>query len=649
MSKLPFLRYCVYKVFTMWSLLTPNDHWPPPKTIGFCTQCGTPTSQIWDLSKLPFRYRVYKVFTIWSLLTPNDLWPPPKTIGFLYSMWYTYIPNMRSVQASLFQISCLQAGVRTSPLLTPNDLWPPPKTIGFLYSMWYTYIPNMRSVQASLFQISCLQAGVRTSPLLTPNDLLTSTKNNRVLVLNVVHLHIKYEICPSFPSWDIVFTRFSQFHPCWPQMTFDLHLNKDGSCTLCGTPTYQTWDTSKLPLLRYRVYKVFTMWSLLTPNEHWPPPKTIGFCTQCGTPTYQIWDMSKLPFLRYCVYKVFTMWSLLTPNDHWPPPKTIGFCTQCGTPTSQIWDLSKLPFRYRVYKVFTIWSLLTPNDLWPPPKTIGFLYSMWYTYIPNMRSVQASLFQISCLQAGVRTSPLLTPNDLWPPPKTIGFLYSMWYTYIPNMRSVQASLFQISCLQAGVRTSPLLTPNDLWPPPKTIGFLYSMWYTYIPNTRSVQVSLLEILYLQGFHNLTPVDPKWPLTSTKNNRVLVFNVVHLNTKYEICRSFPSWDMVFTIWCLRGATHTHIHTHIRQHDYDFIKTKKESSLERLIGCNLESEPIMVALPEPWPVADSAVVGGVPVWSIAGLVEVLLLVLVLSSAVCLKNECWRALYGLMRLEAS
>ena len=32
----------------------------------------------------------------------------------------------------------------------------------------------------------------------------------------------------------------------------------------------------------------------------------------------------------------------------------------------------------------------------------------------------------------------------------------------------------------------------------------------------------------------------------------------------------------------------------------------------------------------------VGGVPAWSIAGLVDVLLLVLVLSSAVLLKNEC-------------
>ena len=164
-------------------------------------------------SKLPcLRYHVYKVFTIWPLLTPNDLWPPPKTIGFLYSMWYTYIPNMRSVQASLLEISCLQGFYNVFtiwPLLTPNDLWPPPKTIGFLYSMRHSYIPNMRSVQASLLEISCLQGFYKVFtiwPLLTPNDLWPPPKNNRLLVLNGVHLHTKYEICPSFPSWDIVFT-----------------------------------------------------------------------------------------------------------------------------------------------------------------------------------------------------------------------------------------------------------------------------------------------------------------------------------------------------------------------------------------------------------------------------------------------------------
>ena len=187
-----------------------------------CTQCGTPTYQWWDLSKLPFlRYHVYKVFTIWPLLTPNDLWPPPKTKGFMHAMWYTYIPIMRSVQVSLLEMSCLQ-GFHNLTLVDPNDLWPPPKTIGFLHAMWYTYIRIMRSVQVSLLEMSCLQSFHNLTPV-DPKWPLTSTKNNRLLVLNVVHLHTNYKICPSFPSWDIVFTRFSQFDPCWPKMTFDLH------------------------------------------------------------------------------------------------------------------------------------------------------------------------------------------------------------------------------------------------------------------------------------------------------------------------------------------------------------------------------------------------------------------------------------------
>ena len=213
-------------------------------------------------------------------------------------MWYTYIPNMRSVQASLLEISCLQGFTNN---LTPVDLWPPPKTIGFLYSMW-------------------------------------------------LHLHTKYEICPSFPSWDIVFTRLLQ---CFHNMT--------------------------------------------------------------------------------------------------------------------------------------------PVDLWPPPKTIGFLYSMWHSYIPNMRSVQASLLEISCLQ-GFNNLTLLK----WPLTST--------------------------------KNNRLLVLN--------VALLHTK-YEICPSF------LVEISCLQGFSQCWhPVDPCWPLTSTKNNRLLVLNVALLHTKYEICPSFPCWDIVFT---------------------------------------------------------------------------------------------------------
>ena len=130
--------------------------------------------------------------------------------------------------------------------------WPLTSTknnLGFLYSMWHTYIPNMRSVQVSLLEILCSQGFHNLTPV-DPKWLLTSTKNNRVLVLNVVHLHTKYEICPSFPSWDIVLRRFSKFDPCRPQMTFDLPKNNrvlvlnvvrlHPKYNIC--PSFPSWD-----------------------------------------------------------------------------------------------------------------------------------------------------------------------------------------------------------------------------------------------------------------------------------------------------------------------------------------------------------------------------------------------------------------------
>ena len=186
--------------------------------------------------------------------------------------------------------------------------------------------------------------------------------------------------------------------------------------------------------------------------------------------------------------------------------------------------------------------MLTSNDFWPPPKTIGCFYSMWYTCIPNMSSVQASLPDI----VFTRFSQF---DPCWPQ-----MTFDLHQKQKASFTQCGTPIYQIWALSKlsllGYRVYkvftiwPLLTPNDLWPPPKTKGFFYSMWYTYIPNMSSVQAFLVEISCLQGFHNLTPVDPKWPLTSTKINRLLVLNVVHLHTKYEICPSFPTWDIVFT---------------------------------------------------------------------------------------------------------
>ena len=143
--------------------------------------------------------------------------------------------------------------------------------------------------------------------------------------------------------------------------------------------------------------------------------------------------------------------------------------------------------------------------------------------------------------------PLVTSNDLWPPPKIIGFFLSTWRIHIPNMKSVGHSYLEISRLQAifGVfAVLPLVTSNDLWPPPKTIGFFLSTWQIHIPNMKSVSHSYLEISWLQSFRFLTSGDLRWPLTSTKNNRVLPLNMTNLYTKYEKCRLSLSQDFVFT---------------------------------------------------------------------------------------------------------
>ena len=107
-----------------------------------------------------------------------------------------------------------------------NDLWPAPISIGFLYSLRWTYIPNMTFEQVVLFHLSCLQAcfqGFKTFTSVAVKWPLTSTNYNRVLLLTKVNLHAKYEVWPSCTFGVIVFTRFSDFDLSCGQMTFDLH------------------------------------------------------------------------------------------------------------------------------------------------------------------------------------------------------------------------------------------------------------------------------------------------------------------------------------------------------------------------------------------------------------------------------------------
>ena len=47
------------------------------------------------------------------MLTSDDLWPLPNTIGFMYSSWGTYIPSMNLIGSAMVDLSCLQASHRT--------------------------------------------------------------------------------------------------------------------------------------------------------------------------------------------------------------------------------------------------------------------------------------------------------------------------------------------------------------------------------------------------------------------------------------------------------------------------------------------------------------------------------------------------------
>ena len=71
---------------------------------------------------LNLRHWAYKVFRLFPLLTPNDLWPPWKTIGIICSLRGTYILILKFKQLSLLEtISCLQ-GFET--LITVDLKWP---------------------------------------------------------------------------------------------------------------------------------------------------------------------------------------------------------------------------------------------------------------------------------------------------------------------------------------------------------------------------------------------------------------------------------------------------------------------------------------------------------------------------------------------
>ena len=91
---------------------------------------------------------------------------------------------------------------------------------------------------------------------------------------------------------------------------------------------------------------------------------------------------------------------------------------------------------------------------------------------------------------------------------------------------------------------PLWTPNDLWPPWNSIGIIWSPRCTYILILKFKQLSLLEISCSQGFETLITVDPKWPLTSMKNDRDHLPTMGYLYTIFEVQATFTSSHIVLT---------------------------------------------------------------------------------------------------------
>ena len=107
-------------------------------------------------------------------------------------------------------------------MLTSYDLWPPWKTITIINSLRSTNILSLKFKNHSLLEISCLQ-GFETLTYVDVIWPLTYMENNRDHLLTKGYLHAKFEVEATFPSSDIMFTKFWYIDLWWPQMTFELH------------------------------------------------------------------------------------------------------------------------------------------------------------------------------------------------------------------------------------------------------------------------------------------------------------------------------------------------------------------------------------------------------------------------------------------
>lgn len=149
--------------------------------------------------------------------------------------------------------------------------------------------------------------------------------------------------------------------------------------------------------------------------------------------------------------------------------------------------LSKLPIlRYPAHNVCTIWPLSTTNDILL--RTMSHFATCWSQMTIDPYQKQ----QISCIQCGA------SPNKVW---KLNFLMYCVYKVY----------------------KWPLNFIRNNW-------VFYSICYTYTLNIRQIQASnpsLPDILCSQHCHNVTPIDPKWLLSSSKDDTICILNVKHRN--------------------------------------------------------------------------------------------------------------------------
>lgn len=121
------------------------------------------------------------------------------------------------------------------PHVTQNVTWPPPQRIAIIFSIRVIHISSMmRSLTTILHEVSCLQG----FDLLTSCDhtwTLTSIKTNRGNLLNMGHLHGKYEVSQSYPS---CLQANVKIFTVWPLLT----PNDCLSISIKTSHSYSFWD-----------------------------------------------------------------------------------------------------------------------------------------------------------------------------------------------------------------------------------------------------------------------------------------------------------------------------------------------------------------------------------------------------------------------